>query len=86
MDPRRQSDEERRREARSALARAARESETVGGGALGETAARLADHFGAGDAAPDDRIDLWGKRIGRALALVAALLLVVHLVRTYLVV
>jgi hypothetical protein len=83
MNRRREIEEERRREAEAVLARTARDTESVMDGAAKSTADRLGDHFGGADAAPGDAIDLWGKRIGRLLALVAALLLIVHLVRTY---
>lgn len=71
---------ERRREAEAILARAARDSDTVGDSAL----KRLGDHFVASDAEPTDRVEVWGKRIARGLALAAVLALLYHLVTTYL--
>jgi hypothetical protein len=32
---------------------------------------------------PDDGIEIWGRRIGRALALIVAAILLVHLLWTY---
>lgn len=71
---------ERRREAETILARAARDSDTIGDSAL----KRLGDHFVASDAEPTDRVEVWGKRIARGLALAAVLALLYHLVTTYL--
>jgi hypothetical protein len=64
-------------EARDALARVARDSETVGTSSLARTGRRLTDHFGGRDAlgaaegGSTDPIELWGRRIGRALSVVA---------------
>jgi hypothetical protein len=71
----------REQEARDALDRAARDSETVGSSSL---ARRAAGHFSGSDAelGPDGRpdpIELWGRRIGRGLAVVVAGLLIVGL-------
>jgi hypothetical protein len=41
---------------------------------LGSSAlARAADHLTAKDAPPEDRIELWGRRIGRGLSVIAAI-------------
>ena len=64
-------------EARRALDRVARDSETLGASSL----RRMSDHFGARDAAgtgeggATDPIELWGRRIGRALSVVGVLIL-----------
>ena len=71
-------EEERRQEAGDALARAARDSETVGSSALGRLGRRVVDHFGAKDASKEtdaDPIELWGRRIGRMLSLLGVLVL-----------
>ena len=41
---------------------------------------RAARHFGGADAPPDDKAELWGRRIGRALSLVGVLVLTVLLI------
>jgi hypothetical protein len=68
-------DDERERESREALERVARESETIGGSALGRAGQRMSDHFAGRDAGGADPIELWGRRIGRALSLLGVILL-----------
>ena len=58
-------------EAKATLARVERES----GGLFDSAMARASRHFGAADAPPDDKIELWGRRIGRALSLVGVVVL-----------
>ncbi len=58
--------------AQTELRRLAREGEQIGGRALPDAA----DHAG-------DRVEIWGRRIGRALGWAAALFLLVQLIRTY---
>ncbi len=70
-------DAERVAEARRTLDRLSAESETIGGSAL----ARMARHFSAGDAPPGDRVETWGRRIGRLLALMVAAYLLVTVAR-----
>jgi ferric-dicitrate binding protein FerR (iron transport regulator) len=74
------NEQEREREAREALERVRRDTETVGSSALARMSRRAQEHFGAGDAptAEDGRADpveLWGRRIGRALSLVGVVVL-----------
>jgi hypothetical protein len=71
-------DRDRRRDALADLSRLQRE-----GDALGGLFGRAGAHFGAGDAPAGDRIELWGRRIGRALSAVAFLALCVYLYLTY---
>ena len=73
-------DEERSAEARRALDRASRDAELFGGSALARAGRHVADHFAArdargaeGDAA--DPMEVWGRRIGRALSLVGVVAL-----------
>ncbi len=65
-------DEKRQREAREALERVERDSETLASSSLGRATRRLGAHFSGRDAdhPDDDRIEVWGKRIGRILGLV----------------
>src|SRR4051794_31684901 len=86
----RERDEEQRREALRTLD-ALRESDTFATSALARTARRASDHFGAKDAmtdalAPDgsvDKLELWGRRIGRALSLAGFVALAVYLYVTH---
>lgn len=79
-------EEERRREALRTLD-SLRESDTFATSALARTASRAADHFAARDAMKDglgedgsvDRIELWGRRVGRALSLAGFVALAVYL-------
>lgn len=87
MNRRDEIEAERRREAEAVLAGVTRDGEVVGtsGAArvLRETAEKVGGHFTGQDAASDDAVEIWGKRIGRGLALVVAVGLVVHLLTTY---
>jgi hypothetical protein len=80
-DEHRVTDEDRQRESREALARAARDSETVGSSALARSGQRIADHFagrdavGAAEGGATDPAELWGRRIGRALSLLGCIAL-----------
>ena len=88
-DPR-QRDEEQRREALRTLD-TLRESDTFATSALARTARRASDHFSARDAmkdamAPDgsvDRIELWGRRIGRGLSLAGLVALAIYFYFVY---
>ena len=88
-DPR-QREEEQRREALRTL-ETLRDSDTFATSALARTARRASDHFAARDAtkdavAPDgsvDRIEQWGRRIGRGLSLAGFLALAIYLYFTY---
>lgn len=87
MNRRDEIEAERRRRAEAALAGVERDAEVVGSSGaarvLQATAERVGAHFAAADAAADDAVEIWGRRIGRGLALIAAVALVVHLLRTY---
>ena len=83
-------DEKRRREALRTLD-TLRESDTFATSALARTARRATDHFAARDAMKDavtedgsvDRIELWGRRIGRALSLIGFVAFAVYLYLTH---
>ena len=68
-------------EAREALERVRWDSETLGSSALARMGRRAGDHFGAKDAiglaegGVTDPIELWGRRIGRALSLIGVVIL-----------
>jgi hypothetical protein len=74
--PQSQRDAERSHEARQALDRVQRESGLLGSSEL----ARAARHFGGADAPAGDRIEVWGRRIGRTLGLIFVLYLITWLV------
>ena len=79
-------EEERRREALATL-KSLGESETFVTSTLARTAERATDHSAARDAiGPDgsvDRIELWGRRIGRALSLLGLIALAVYFYLIY---
>ena len=87
-DPR-ERDEAERREALASLKQLA-ERETFATSALARTAQRATDHFAAKDALDArtadgsvDRIELWGRRIGRGLSLLGLIALAIFLYFTY---
>ena len=83
-------DEQQRREALRTLD-ALRDSDTFATSALARTARRASDHFAARDAMQEartadgsvDKIELWGRRIGRALSLAGFIALAVYLYLTH---
>jgi hypothetical protein len=83
---RHEREETARREALRTLGRLGSESETIGSSTVARMAKRASDHFSAKDALADsknDAIELWGRRIGRGLSLVAFVALVIYLYLTY---
>jgi hypothetical protein len=72
----RRNDEDRRKESRRILEQVSRDSDSL----LWRSASRARDHFAAREAEGGDWTELWGRRIGRALALVAAAILIVWLI------
>jgi hypothetical protein len=88
-DPR-EREEKQRREALESL-RQLGERDTFATSALARTAQRATDHFAARDAMADaraaggsvDRIELWGRRIGRGLSLLGLIVLAIFLYFTY---
>ena len=82
----REREEDERREALASL-KSLGESDTFATSALARTARRATDHFSGRDAIePDgsvDPIELWGRRVGRGLSLVAFIALAVYFYLTY---
>jgi hypothetical protein len=82
----RQREEEQRREALATL-ESLGETDTFATSALARTARRASDHFAARDAVASDgsvdRIELWGRRIGRGLSLAGFVALAIYLYLTY---
>jgi hypothetical protein len=87
MSRREEIEAERARAAREALDGVTRDGEVIGTSGFARTLHRAGDrlggHFTARDADPGDRIEIWGRRIGRGLALVVVGVLIVHLFLTY---
>ncbi len=83
---RHEREEATRREALRTLGEL-RERDDVASSALSRAARRATDHFAATDAVAEhgesDRIELWGRRIGRGLSLVAFIGLAIYLYVTY---
>lgn len=77
-DHRSRQDRERQDEARHALERVERESETVFGSLL----QRSADFFSAKGESTDPA-EIWGKRVGRALAVIGGIGCLIYLYNTY---
>ena len=77
-----QRDEAQRREALATLD-SLTHADTFATSALARAAQRASDHFAARDAAGDDRIELWGRRIGRILSLVGFVALALYLYLTH---
>lgn len=79
----------RRRTAREPLGVLRREAGSMFDSSLAAAARRAADHFSAADTETTaegrtDRIELWGRRIGRGLSLAALIGLAIYLYLTYL--
>mgnify|MGYP000106120368 CR=1 FL=1 len=75
--------EKQRREALHTLDRVGAESETVVGSTFVRMAERAKSHMSAADKEEDDRVEVWGTRIGRGLGLLFAIGLVIYLLVTY---
>lgn len=76
----------REAEARDALERVRRDTETIGASSLARAGTRIARHMAGADAADAgghaDPVELWGRRIGRALSAVGAVVLAYWLGQT----
>jgi hypothetical protein len=70
----------REKEARKTLERVAVDSEVIGQSTLARTVNRARSHMAADDADPEDKVELWGRRVGRGLSLIVFLILAVWLV------
>jgi ferric-dicitrate binding protein FerR (iron transport regulator) len=71
-------EQDREKEAKAALERVARDSETIGASSLARMGRHVGDHFAgrdAMDAEGADPVEVWGRRIGRALSLVGVIAL-----------
>ena len=73
-------DKAREEEARRTLERVAVDSEIVGQSTLARTVNRARAHMAAEDAEAEDRVEVWGRRVGRGLSVVAFVVLAIWLV------
>ena len=73
--------DDREREAREALERVRRDSESLGSSSLARAGRRVGDHFSGRDAVGEaegggtDPIEVWGRRVGRGLSVVGVVAL-----------
>jgi hypothetical protein len=73
--------DDREREAREALERVRRDSESLGSSSLARAGRRVGDHFSGRDAIGEaegggtDPIEVWGRRVGRGLSVVGVVAL-----------
>lgn len=70
----------RERQAKKALERVQRDSEVVGQSSLVRAAGKARDHLAGADADQNDPAEVWGRRVGRALAVIAVIVLLIWLV------
>ena len=70
-------------EASRILKRVEQESETVGTSSMRRVAERVKNHVEARDVDKNEWSEVWGTRIGRSLGLIAFVILVIYLFRTY---
>ena len=71
-------------EARKDLERIGDQSEVIGTSSFVRTANRARDHFGGADAPEEDAAEIWGRRVGRGLAVIFVIVLIWYLAKTYL--
>jgi tetrahydromethanopterin S-methyltransferase subunit G len=70
-------------ESKRILERVAQESETIGTSSVKRVAERVKGHLSAHDTDENQWAELWGKRIGRTLGAIFVVVLIIHLLRTY---
>lgn len=61
----------REEEARKAIERVERESEIVGRSSFVRAAGKARDRLAAADAEGEDPVEIWGRRVGRILSVIA---------------
>lgn len=70
----------REKTAQRLIERASVDSEVIGHSTLVRTVDRARAHMAADDADPEDRVEVWGRRTGRALSAIAFVALAIWLV------
>ena len=73
-------EKEAAREAQKALERVRRDSEVVGQSSFVRAAGKAKDHLAGADADSDDAIEVWGRRVGRGLSVIAFVALAIWLI------
>ena len=68
------------REAKAALERVQRDSEVIGQSSLVRAASKARDHLAGADADQSDPAEVWGRRVGRGLSVIAVIVLLIWLV------
>lgn len=74
------NDEKRQRESARVLERVSTESEVVGTSSFVRQANKARDHLTGADGDQSDSVEIWAKRFGRGLSIVAFILLAIWLV------
>jgi len=80
MAERLDDDQKRARESERVLERVSTESEVVGTSSFVRQANKARDHLAGADGDQSDPVEVWAKRFGRGLSLVAFILLAIWLV------
>lgn len=80
MADRLDDDQKRQRESERVLERVSTESEVVGTSSFVRQANKVRDHLTGADGDQTDPVEMWAKRFGRGLSIVAFILLAVWLV------
>lgn len=78
-DNRQHADDERVKEAQRTLDRVSTESETIGTSSLVRMANKASAHMVADDAQGEDQAEIWGRRVGRGLSVIAFIVLAIWL-------
>ena len=68
------------RQAKEVLERVHRDSEVIGQSSLVRAANKARDHLAGADADPNDPAEVWGRRVGRGLSVIAVIVLLIWLV------
>ncbi|MBO6640118.1 MAG: hypothetical protein JJ920_19645 [Roseitalea sp.] len=71
--------DEREDEARKVIERVERDSEIVGRSSFVRAAGKARDHLTAAEADADDPVEVWGRRVGRILSVIAFIVLALWL-------
>ena len=74
-----QNPDQRERQAKKALDRVQRDSEVVGHSSFVRAAGKARDHLAGADADQDDPAEVWGRRVGRGLSVIAVIALLIWL-------
>ncbi len=79
MAEKHESPEESQRESERVLERVATESEIVGTSSFVRQANKAREHFAGEDGDQSDQVEVWAKRVGRGLSVIAFILLAIWL-------